>query len=273
MRILSLAFVMVLISVNFAQADDTADLGTILVEASRSNDTVGSMNKDVSIISSEDIANSPAKNLPELLSQVPGVDARVNSSIKDQQVDMGQFGESSSSNVLVLVNGRRLDVPDLSGLDLSLIDLNSIDHIEVIQGAATVLYGDNATGGVVNIVLKKGQENTKPSVTLTSEVDSYKGNKDGLGISGGLSKLTYQFDYDRQQSNNYRTDDNYWANDYDTRLNYNPTDIFGVDFAQGYHLDRYRLPGAVTIDQINTGGPTGVNRGKYLLWDHLRFSF
>ena len=127
--------------------------------------------------------------------------------------------------------------------DLSLIDLNTIDHIEVIQGAGTVLYGDNATGGVINIITKKGRQNTKPSVTLTSEVDSYKGNKDGMSLSGGLGQLTYQFDYDRQQSNNYRTYNNYWANDFDTRLNYNPTDIFGVDFSQGYHLDRYRLPG------------------------------
>ena len=69
-----------------------ADLGTIVVEASRSNDTVGDMNKDVTIITSEDIANSPAKDLPELLGEVPGVDARVNSSIKDTQIDMGGLG-------------------------------------------------------------------------------------------------------------------------------------------------------------------------------------
>jgi len=271
MRVLSLVLVSVLFFVQLAKADDAADLGTILVEASRSNDTAGNMNKDVSIITSEDIANSPAKNLPELLGQVPGVDARVNSSVKDTQINMGQFGEASTSNVVILVNGRRLNTPDFSGADLSLIDLNSIDHIEVIQGAGTVLYGDNATGGVINIVLKKGQENTKPSVTLTSEVDSYKGNKDGLELSGGLPKLTYQFNYDRQQSNNYRTDNDFWANDYDTRVDYNPTDIFGVDFSQGYHLDRYRLPGGIsndayfssfygtTIEGIDQAGRTGVN--------------
>jgi len=262
MRILGLIFVLVLSFVNLAQADDTADLGTIVVEASRSNDTAGNMNKDVSIITSEDIANSPAKSLSELIGVVPGVDARANSNSKDQQINMGQFGESSSANVVVLVDGRRLNTPDLSGADLSLIDLNSIDRIEVIQGAGSVLYGDNATGGVINIITKKGQKNTKPSVTLTSEVDSYKGNKDGMALSGGLSQLAYQFNYDRQQSNNYRTYSNYWVNDYGTHLNYNPTDIFGVDFSQGYHLDRYRLPGGINIDTLNAGGPTGVHRSS-----------
>lgn len=274
MKVLGLIIVLALSFINSAHAD-LGDLDAIVIEASRSNDTVGSMNKDVFIITSGDIADSPAKDLPELLGTVPGVDARVNSNIKDQQINMGQFGEFGKSNVLVLVDGRRLNKPESSPPDLSLIDLNSIDHIEVIQGASTVLYGDNATGGVINIITKKGQENTKPSVTLTSEIGSYKTNKEGIDLSGGLPKLGYHFNYDRQQSNNYRTNDNFWADDYNTRLNYNPTDIFGVDFSQGYHLDRYRQPGAISIvgytnshgynDGINTAGPTGVN--------HLKISY
>ena len=158
MRILGLIFILFLSFVNVAAAQEVLDLDKIVVEASRSNDTVGAMNKDVTIITSEDIANSPAKSLPELLNEVPGVDARVNSSIKDQQIDMGQFGESSMSNVVVLIDGRRLNTPDLAAADLSLIDVNAIDHIEVIQGAGTVLYGDNATGGVINIITKKAQK-------------------------------------------------------------------------------------------------------------------
>lgn len=189
MKALSLIFVLGLLAGHLAYADDdAADLGTLVVEASRSNDTVGNMNKDVTIITSQDIANSPSKSLPELLSTYGGLDARVNSNIHETQIDMGGFGEMSSANVVILLDGQRLNVPDFSAPDLALIDLNSIDHIEIIQGAGTVLYGDNATGGVINIITKKGQENTKPSVTLTSEVDSYKGNKDGISLSGGLIK-------------------------------------------------------------------------------------
>ena len=73
MRILGLAAVLFLSFVNGAlSADDAADLGTLVVQASRSNDTVGDMNKDVTIITSDDIANSPAKNLPELLKHRAG---------------------------------------------------------------------------------------------------------------------------------------------------------------------------------------------------------
>jgi len=256
MKILGLIFAMVLSFVHLAHADDAADLGNIVIEASRSNDTTGQMNQAVSIITSDDIAKVPGKNLMEILSTVPGAYSNQLSNIKFQQVDLGGFGATSLSNTLVLVDGRRLNEPDLSGADLAQIDLNTVDHIEVIQGNGTVLYGDNASGGVINIVTKKGKENTKPSVTLTSEVDSYKGNKDGMSLSGGLAKLEYQFNYGRQQSDGYRSHSNYWADDYSTHLKYSPTDIFGVDFSQGYHLDRYRLPGGLTKDEIDQLGPT-----------------
>ena len=251
MKIASLILMSLIFFVSLSQADEATDLGTIVIEASRSNDTVSNMNKNVSIISSQDIANSPAKSLPELLGTVPGVNAQVLSGIKYTQIDRGGFGITSMSNVLVLVDGRRLNVPDLSGPDLSLIVLNSIDHIEILQGAGTVLYGDNASGGVINIVLKKGRSNTKPSITMFSEIDSYKGNKDGLALTGGFGKWAYQFNYNRQQTNNYRTNNNYWDNNYDSHLNFAPTDIFDVDFAQGYHLDRYQLPGGLSLGDYN----------------------
>jgi len=258
MRIFISIFVWGLFFVNLAHANEAADLGTIVVEASRSNDTVGQMNRNVSIITSEDIANARAKSVPDLLGTMPGVYGSINSNIQDQRVDIGGFGVTGVSNVLTLVDGRRLNEPDLSGADLSNIDLNAVDHIEVVQGASTVLYGDNAAGGVINIITKKGQKNTRPSVTLSSQTDSYKTNKEGMALSGGLPKWDYQFNYDRQQSDGYRSHSDYWANDYNTRLSYNPTDIFGVDFSQGYHLDRYRLPGGLSISQIKSLGRTGV---------------
>jgi len=251
-------FVLMLVFVPLARGEQTIDLDSIVVEASRSNDTAGGMNKDVSIITSQDIAHSPAKSLPELLNTVPGIYSNQYSNIQHQQVDIGGFGEESASNVLVLVDGRRLNAIDLSGADLSQIDLNSVDHIEIIQGSASVLYGNNAVGGIVNIITKKGSKNTKPSVSLSSQWGSYKSNQQSLEVNGGFSKWDYQFNYSHKDSDGYRSHSNYWANDYNTRLGYDPNDSFGVDFVQGYHLDRYRLPGGLSISQIDKLGPTGV---------------
>ena len=70
-------------------------------------------------------------------------------------VDLRGFGPYAQSNTLILVNGRRYQDFDLQGFDFASIPLNSIERIEITRGnSGTVLYGDGAVGGVINIVTK-----------------------------------------------------------------------------------------------------------------------
>ena len=72
-------------------------------------------------------------------------------------VDLRGFGAFATSNTLILINGRRLNDVDMAQVDLSTIPLNSIERIEITRGnSGAVLYGDNAVGGVINIVTKSG---------------------------------------------------------------------------------------------------------------------
>lgn len=106
---------------------------------------------DVRIIDEEDIASLAASSIGNLLATSAGVqiiDAGAGEAIALRGFSAGSTG----NNILVLVNGRRLNNNDISSPDLSSIALQTIQRIEIIRGSAAVLYGDNAVGGVVNII-------------------------------------------------------------------------------------------------------------------------
>ncbi|MGI8526546.1 MAG: TonB-dependent receptor [Pseudolabrys sp.] len=121
------------------------------------NDTAGT---STSVITAADIERSPAQNLPDILSQQTGVQVThlfSGTNGSRDNVDLRGFGAFAQSNVLILVNGRRYQDFDLQGFDFSSIPVNSIERIEITRGnSGTVVYGDGAIGGVINIVTKTG---------------------------------------------------------------------------------------------------------------------
>lgn len=88
--------------------------------------------------------------------------------------DMGtalQMGGLGGSYILILVDGKRLTANVSGQPDLDLIDPASIDHIEVVKGAASALYGSDAIAGVINIITKKQPHDF--SITNTTRLGSY----------------------------------------------------------------------------------------------------
>ena len=121
---------------------------------------VGIVGTATSVITADEIRRSPGSNIQEIIAQIPGVQLQslyggVNGT--GSTVDLRGFGATGASNTLVLINGRRLNDLDLQGVDFSAIPRDSIERIEVTRGnSGAVLYGDNAVGGVINIVTKTG---------------------------------------------------------------------------------------------------------------------
>ncbi len=143
---------------SFAQHNKADETDTIVVTASRFDDKNAVKNALVSTISRQQIKDSPAQNLPEILASHGGINVRqTNAGIlgKDASIDLRGFGETATSNTLILLDGLRLNPSDLGSVLWSSIPLESILRIEIIKGSGTVLYGDNATGGVINIITDK----------------------------------------------------------------------------------------------------------------------
>ncbi len=135
-------------------------LPTIDVSTSRLGAGSTIVGTSSSVITAEDIQQSPAQTLPDILQSQAGIQLQHVSAGANgarDSVDLRGFGASAPSNVLVLVNGRRFNDFDLQGFDFSSIPINAIQRIEITRGnSGAVLYGDGAIGGVINIVTKNG---------------------------------------------------------------------------------------------------------------------
>jgi iron complex outermembrane receptor protein len=149
----------------------------------------GIVGASATVITAEDIARSPAQTVQEVIAQAPGVQLTtlfggVNGA--QTNVDLRGFGAFATANSLVLINGRRLNDIDLAGVDLSTIPLNSIERIEITRGnSGAVLYGDNAVGGVINIVTKTGAGGPPISIRAEGGVGSF--NQSMASVSTAVS--------------------------------------------------------------------------------------
>ena len=104
------------------------------------------------LITADDILKTDATNLRDVLQQVmPGVEF---SYAMNQQVHMN-FSGFGGQSMLILVDGERLAGETMDDVDFTRIGMDNVDHIEIVKGAASALYGSNAAGGVINIITKK----------------------------------------------------------------------------------------------------------------------
>ena len=113
------------------------------------------------IIGARDIAASAASTLPEVLVKLGGLHGRNLTGSPDLQLDLRGYGITGDQNTMVLLDGVRINPNDLSSTHLTAIPLHAIERIEIVPGSGSVLYGDGATAGTVNIVTREPQRGAR----------------------------------------------------------------------------------------------------------------
>ena len=160
----------------------------IVVTGTRTEEFVNRIPANVTVIDRARIEDSNAKNISDILRSEEGIVVRdLIGNGKTAIVDLRGFGEAAASNTLVLLDGRRVNAVDLSGTDWTQIPLEQVERIEIIRGTGSVLYGDNAVGGVINIITRTPSE--KWAFSAGSTLGSYSRNMDQFSISGGQGKI------------------------------------------------------------------------------------
>ncbi|MBN2041870.1 MAG: TonB-dependent receptor [Spirochaetes bacterium] len=133
---------------------DAADLGKVVVTATKTAQNVKDLPVHAEIITAEDIKEAKAESVAQLINnRISGHVHQYNMPL--QLVNMrgylgGTHGYNFDSSVLILVDGHKM-----AGAGLGTISLEMIERIEIINGPASALYGSNALGGVINIITRK----------------------------------------------------------------------------------------------------------------------
>jgi iron complex outermembrane recepter protein len=226
----------------------TADAGGTGAGGRQFNGIVGASS---TVITADQIAHSPSQTVPEIIAQVPGVQLQslfggVNGA--KTSVDIRGFGAVATANTLVLVNGRRLNDIDMAGVDLSTIPLQSIERIEITRGnSGAVLYGDNAVGGVVNIVLKSGVGGPPVSGRVEAGYGSFNQRLGNLSVAANSGPWSTSFYGSAIKSDGYRENNALDQRNAVGNLNYTTPDLKAFLTVTGDD-QKLGLPGGRIVD-------------------------
>jgi outer membrane receptor for ferrienterochelin and colicins len=127
-----------------------ANENVIVVTATRKPERLANSPIATEVITREEIEQSGAENVAELLQEHPGV--QIEQSFRGAGVRLQGL---DSAYVLILVDGERLAGRVDGTVDLSRFNTENVERIEVVKGASSALYGSDALGGVINIVTRR----------------------------------------------------------------------------------------------------------------------
>ena len=197
---------------------DNYQLDTKVVKGDRSKDQFGNTvteqsyyrtGGDVKVITRDEIEKRHYSDLTEAIKRIPGVTFQ-NPGYRGGEYGYQFFNNGISINgdtrVIVLVDGRRVDNATSTrvggssgsgtkstGVNLDqVIDVNAVDKIEVIKGPGASAYGSDATGGVINIITRKGEAISQGTIDLsTGSWGKHKYDFSYSGSAGNDNSLHY----------------------------------------------------------------------------------
>ena len=188
---------------SFAQSDSIRNLNEIVVTANRFPQKQINTGKVITIVSQKEINQSPYTSLAEMLNRQVGVTIVGSNNAPGTNMDTYVRG-SATGNTLILLNGNPVFDPSTirSTFDLNFIPLSTIDHIEILKGGQSTIYGSDAMAGVINIITKNESTAKKQSTVELSNA-SFGTLTANAHSMGSIGKLNYSVGYQQMKSKGF----------------------------------------------------------------------
>ncbi|TDY25620.1 vitamin B12 transporter [Paraburkholderia sp. BL6665CI2N2] len=168
-----------------SSVSSSAVLSPVVVTADRGPQALADTIPQTSLFDQQDIADTTATDLPGLLQLAPG--AQISRTGGPGSTTSLSLRGASSTQSLLLIDGVRVDSVSLGAPQLAQIPLDQIDHVEVVNGNVSALYGSGAIGGVVQVFTKSGGDHP-PRFNFSLGYGSYHTQTQQAGVNGALDQ-------------------------------------------------------------------------------------
>lgn len=144
-------------------ASEVYSIDTVVVTGTKTERNLLDVPVRTEVVTQAQLQESHARDLAEGLKHVPGVMIKPIHGKTGQEIWLQGF---DANRVLVLIDGLPVTASTGSSVDLTQISVADVDHVEIVKGSVSALYGSEAMGGVVNIITKKSKSGTHYQVTV-----------------------------------------------------------------------------------------------------------
>ncbi|MBQ5964631.1 TonB-dependent receptor [Massilia sp. ZL223] len=237
------------LSVLAAQACAQDAVPSIVVTGARFPVDAGLAPIGATVITADEIRRAGATDVNEAIRKVGGVYGRQSlDASPDFALDLRGFGSNSAQNLVVMVDGVRLNENELANTVLSTIPVDSVERIEITRGGSSVLYGEGATGGVIHIITRRaGQAGTRASVF--AEAGRFDHRDLRASLSHGAGPWSFDASIADRSSDGYRRNSDFDQTTASAGLQY----AWDAQGRAGLRIESARsdsrFPGSLTEDE------------------------
>ena len=231
-----LSFVLLGFLGNQLLAEDKTDtlrvyyLDEVVVTAKRAEAKLRHCSASVSLLSEVDIETSNSNSAVDVLNYLPGVFVQKTGSFGRADIDIRGIG-SRGRRVAVLINGKPEKMSLFGCAVTHSLPLSNVERIELVRGPASVLYGSDALGGVINIITKKREEARTDYTFSYGSFDTYLNR---IRAGAKLKDFDFHATADKRKSKGHLDNSAYDGEEYSLGIRYLVTDQIDADLMVRY---------------------------------------
>jgi vitamin B12 transporter len=244
LRIVIFGFCSLLLLHEALAVEPNITLKEVIVTATKTEKDPQDVTQSVTVITADEIKKSGATTAAQAIERTAGADLHDNGPT-GAKTEFSLRG-STVAQVLVLLDGRRMNSPQSGGFDFSTltVPLERIERIEIVRGPSSALYGADALGGVINIITKKP---TALESTITSAGGSLGYWTLGAGNAAKVGNFYYNFSADKERSGGYRTNSDSDKTTTGAKLGYEFSKDSSLELATNYIEKEIGIPGSIQL--------------------------